>query len=413
MRNLKPGIERLGQQTPWARISLYFSVMVLAPLLGFVGAYFGRGEPAVLGQSLAIIMPLGIFAVTAILWVFSPSHEPRTKTLAVCCVSLIAYWSFATLSAVSDMTARNYLTFFVPLFLLMLMAKPPTAQASERAGIMLCWATLAVALTVEMADRILSPMPDFRWSMWFGPLRSLGIEERWSGPFGHPNIAGPILALCLVFALSRSGWQRIVLSCVSTVLLVLTFSRTAMLAALIGVLLLILMRETPWIKALSRRSRIALGSSVGFIAVGSAILYDRTLDGRVSAYSDYLAIWREHPWLGAGKSGIRDYVASGFVNDFHAHAHNIWIDTLARYGIVGTIFLTIALVSSVVLAASKVSRTAWPLALVVTFLIMGLAETPIDPLYFGVPLAWLMIAVMFANASETGGLLPPLESSKS
>lgn len=379
---------------------LGFELIAIGVILGAVGSYFGRGSPVLFGQSIAILLPIAFtaFAVTA--WIQPGARVRRSGLFIVVLVSLLMFWSYATASSFLNGVARNYLTYVFLMCLLLLLVKPVTARVADRTGAVLCWATAVIGLTVELWDRTFGPMPDARWQMWFAPLRELGIEFRWSGPFGHPNVAGPVMALALVYALSRSGIQRLALSLALGIGLVLSLSRTSILAAATGAMVVLIFSSFNGLKPISIRIRLIIAVLATSAIFAVAIAQDSSLDGRDSAYADYLRIWQRYPWFGAGEAGVRDYVSSGEIEHSHAHAHNLLIDSLARHGLVGAILLLVALISALMLSWSIRSQAPWPLAIILTFLVIGLAETPFDPLYMSVPLLWVLIAASYANGQR-------------
>ena len=175
--------------------------------------------------------------------------------------------------------------------------------------------------------------------------RPLPSNARLSLWFGDPNLAGhTIVTIGLVAVTVATSGARGGLAAVATLVLIwFTGSRAAWLAALLGF---------PWLFWLFWRSHHLKGRSwllIGF-ALGSAglvaLLTKRV--GGLQPLGDELAnrlqIWQvaqqallEHPWTGIGTDFATYWqqTYSGENPEIITHAHSLWLQSAAAYGVPG------------------------------------------------------------------------------
>lgn len=191
-----------------------------------------------------------------------------------------------------------------------------------------------VALKAGPAAIAATPVAVFR------PRSSLGLSD--------PNLAGHSLTTMLVAALVQSPplWSALAAILLALAGIALTGSRTAWLVATVASLV--------WLAiGLDRRSRRAglfvAGSIIAAISIGMALGFF----GRVSAsFSNHapselsrVEIWgaavsalKAHPWTGLEGTGetFSDYVRAWTHTAFDVtHAHDLWLQYGATYGVLG------------------------------------------------------------------------------
>lgn len=377
---------------------VYLIVIAMGLVSAEVVSYLWRGVPWFKGQSGVVVLLLITLALSVTAWYGTRYRANRTGFLTLFLGANFFVWIYVFIRFQLEGIASNYSTFLLPMFLILVFIKPPMLRSIVRTGLVLALAIALFALGIEIFDRTQGPTPDARWAMWFGPLRDFGLEYRWSGYFGHPNIAGPVVALSLVFAFSLRGWMRAFLVIVLSVFLIASFSRTSMLAVVIGLFVLFVFSKSSQLNRLSTGTRI-LGAAIASLLISTlAVFYDPTLDGRTDAYRDYFTLWTESPWFGVGQNGVEVALAEGKIMDLHAHAHNIFLDVMTRYGLVGATLLIVSIAAALTLTSVVARQRSWPLAIVITYIVLGLAETPLSPLYLTLPVFWLILAVLAANA---------------
>ena len=169
------------------------------------------------------------------------------------------------------------------------------------------------------------PLPPPRQSLWFS----------------HANLAGHSLLAAGLIAVSWAGLRRSLFYMgITFVAVFLTGSRAALLALVLGVALYTLVNARMW------RSKVfwSLITIISVVFVGTLLL-----EGRVNIFSQNInrisrfAIWKlawetflSHPWIGIGsESSFPDlWRASGSAEPI-AHAHNLWLQFAAAYGVPG------------------------------------------------------------------------------
>ena len=179
------------------------------------------------------------------------------------------------------------------------------------------------------------------------PLRPIPISQRRSLWYGHPNIAGHtvVLAGLALFVSTRSTLLSVISLLLVMASLWLTGSRAAFLAALLGFPPLLWLISNPkerrWLFPL-----LALGAAL-FLAVFGLDSLGRlqVWQGDEGNPTSRVEIWRlawqaflERPWTGIGPEAFSDFwraTYAGDSNEMVTHAHNLWLQFAASYGIAG------------------------------------------------------------------------------
>jgi len=239
-----------------------------------------------------------------------------------------------------------------------------------------------------------------------------GIENRWAGPFGSVNYAGPVGGLILISAFAFKGKCRLALSLGGLAILMLSQARTSIVAVLLAFLVLLLF-SSPLIRS-SRSTvyRTLLVASTASALFFYVLLIDPSLNGRTPIWSGFFGLFLDEPITGVGYSGVGNYISlhisdPGFIP--HNHAHSIYLDIAARFGL-PALLLTLSLFA-ITLWVSWQNRhldAGTGLALCVYILAAGIAETIFSWQYITI----YFFALFFIN---TGALTikstgpPPLE----
>jgi O-antigen ligase len=233
--------------------------------------------------------------------------------------------------------------------------------------------------------------------------------RRLSAPFPHPNafalyaLRVTVFSIALVaFAPRRSAWL-IAPAAVCVIAVLASFSRGALIALFLAVLLL------GW-----RYGRRRLVVIVGVSAAAAAMLVVVAGGRMLSAFDGGSLSLRGELWAAAARM-IRDRPVLGFGPDqfyyaynpryieptgwperFTSHAHNLFLDAWVRLGIIGAALATLAMLGvargAVNVAAERIQRRALAQAAIVALaatLIHGL----VDNAYFSHDLAlsaWLL-----------------------
>jgi O-antigen ligase len=122
------------------------------------------------------------------------------------------------------------------------------------------------------------------------------------------------------------------------------------------------------------------------------------LSGRTTIWPTYLDLWRGSPWTGVGDAGVGAALSDGRLPAWAYHAHNSWLDLLARHGVVVLAFSAVAIVAAVMAALpDAIAGRAASLALLAVLLTASLTQPVVGWLVPTVPAVVLVLAVMFAQ----------------
>ena len=197
----------------------------------------------------------------------------------------------------------------------------------------------------------------------------------WSGLWGEKNALGAMMATGALAALAASLfshgreawlWRAAALICV--VLVLLSTSRTAMFATLIGVggpTMIALARQGFGFAALAiAGGGMGLGALAAILITGpgaflEAIGRDPTLTGRTDIWSPLIEVINERPWTGYGygafwhvDAGPAYWVRAATLWDVPT-AHNAWIETALAIGYPGVVVAALVYLSGLAKALSR------------------------------------------------------------
>lgn len=361
--------------------TVYLSLLAAGVVLMQYSSNLWRGEAIFKGQSGALILFFVVFAISFLTWLFVPRRDRARGLLStfliLMAVAWFAHWILMRIHGDgTDYTAMLY----VPI-LFMIWLKPPTLAESKIVILVFAW-TVAIVMVLtrvlEMLGILTLPAQaqfviEFDEERYFLPLNDLlGIDGRWTGPFGHNGDTAMMGALLIVIAVAfwtRSSWVFIA---VGGFALILTNGRASIGATIAGLIVLIVFARSGLFSRIPRTLRIWGG--VAALAVGAVFMYSMSAGatGRNSFWPAFLELWRSSPVVGIGTSGIS---VSGGITERYGHAHNLYIDELARNGLVGfvTQFSALALGLYIVFLAAR-RGFAGPLAIMTAYLITGITE---------------------------------------
>jgi O-antigen ligase len=139
------------------------------------------------------------------------------------------------------------------------------------------------------------------------------------------------------------------------------------------------------------------------LLMGAVVMYagKAGLTGRERIWPAFFELWQTSPLVGVGGSGIS--VSGGVTQEF-GHAHSLYLDELARHGLIAFIVLFSALGLGLVIAARAAGRGApGPLAVLVAYFVTGVTEPRndwIEPSATG----FLVILMVITAAAELSRL---------
>jgi O-antigen ligase len=213
------------------------------------------------------------------------------------------------------------------------------------------------------------------WRIWSGAGKSGTLQLHSVGHVNHTAIYLAImLGVCTAWIFARwRAWRagrKAVAAAVAILVLgslLMTASRGAVAAALAAVLLLALLWwprwRTPFVVSLAGAG-VVVAAMVGF---GSELIRkhetwaakDNMLSSRDAIWRMGLAAWQRYPWFGVGMDNYslishesvrawrseagEDYDEQRYLPN--AHAHSLYVNTLAERGVVGALALAAVLVT--------------------------------------------------------------------
>ena len=207
-------------------------------------------------------------------------------------------------------------------------------------------------------------------------------------------MVGAFLIVIAVVFWTRSSW--IFLS-VGILTLLVTSGRASAGAAAAGIVLYGMFVRSGSLARIPQSLRITTGAIV--LAAGFAVLLNGRsgLTGRQKIWPAFWDLWLTSPLMGVGSSGIS---TSGGVTEQFGHAHSMYLDLLARNGIITFTFVLAALAIGVgITFVAARQGNPGPLALIAAYLVVALTEPRNDWLHPGTYVLMVVVAVFTAGAS--------------
>ena len=337
--------------------------------------------PVVWGQPANIVVSFIVVGLAFALWlpVKTPGSRsiPLTGFLALMGLAWVVHLGLHRYHG----DAFNYAALLYLPVLLMLWVKPPTVREGWQAALTFAWlVSLVIVVTraLEMVGALaVKEQPvgviAFDEERYFLPLNDIiGIDGRWPGPFGHNGDTAMMGALIIVIAFAywtKSSW---IFLFVGGATFLVTNGRASIGAAAAGLVILAMFTTSSRIARLPRSLRIPIGTAL--LVLGALVMLVRPagLTGRNNIWPAFIELWIDSPWLGVGGSGIA--LGNDITQQF-GHAHSLYIDELARWGLLGFMSQFAALGLGLVLAARVAGIGApGPLAVLATYFITGVTE---------------------------------------
>ena len=370
-------------------ITLTFSVH-FASRISAIGQmdYIRYSESMSLGRPLSLLAG-GIGALlTTLLWlIYRPTGRWNAQfTLFLALVG--ATWLVAVGLSATQGSPLDASLLGLPLLLAMIWAKPVPIRDVLRAIDFWALSTVGLAaafIGLQWAGLAVTSDPIYlrRWQI---PTPFGTVIERWAGPFGNVNFAGPLGAAILVYGLTRSGMVRLISVAGGLIILILSESRSAIAAAIVGVTVLVVAQAMKR----GRLRPLASFGAVGLaaISISGLLLLDPSLNGRTSIWVNYLDAWWDNPIWGLRLQG--GLTSSG---------HNTLIDTALQYGLAGLLPMLGAL-AVLTFMAFKVARRgpAFVLPLLAVVLVGCSMDRLIDLRYFTLEAVPILAIALGASA---------------
>ncbi|GAB3800080.1 hypothetical protein GCM10028798_14050 [Humibacter antri] len=381
-------LHKLGVWRTMVATSVAVSVLRSGPMLPF------------LNGSIWYALQFGPLVIAAGITIFSSKAAPsrRVDRALVAFLLLYAAWAIATTGfsiTPGDTLSQALLLFGVTLFLVLTYTRRWVDVDVIRGDLLVLFWTLSVLQAVGVIGLLAGqswPLdPDY---------------GRYRGLFSNANYAGIVSAAMIMLGvyLLRYAVRRIAIVCALAVLLVgmiASGSRGAILALVVGILVLLLART-------ARRVIVPLLLSAGFIIVIVVIAAPQVLtplstffrrdpsvandptSGRLTIYETLLARFTKAPITGTGYH-TTDAVTGGLA------AHDTYLSVLSQTGILGFVVF-LSLIIAIILASRSGSAPRPLVSVAVTVAVIELTESSIYG--FGGPTAltfWLLVLAFAAQ----------------
>ena len=360
----------------------YLSILAFGVVITKFLQYLWPYTVVLKGQPPAIPFMFAAFLASLALWLLLRRYRIATRLLIVFLALLTLSWALHLVIDIYHQDLFNHtIWLFVPILLLILL-KAPTPDEGWKAISALAWTTSAVLVGTRVLEisHVLSirfvpaTINEFDKARYWLPLSDLmGITARWPGPFGHNGDTAMMGALLVVIGLARLKKSSWVFVSVGILTLLLTGGRSSIGATIFGVVILLMYTNNRLVSRIPKYARIVGGLIV--LVVGAFLLFvgPTGLTGRQNIWPAFFELWKQHIWLGAGTGGIA--VSGGITQDF-GHAHDMYLDELARYGIAGALPLYAAIILGLFITVRAAIRGfAAPLAVLSAFLVTAVTET--------------------------------------
>ncbi len=357
------------------------SILAAGVVLTQYASYLGQGEPVFKGQSAAIVLFFMVFGLAFLFWLGIENRVKASGLLSGFLILMsIAWFAHLFLYRIHG-DAFNYTALLYFPILAMIWLKPPELREAWTAILAFAWTVAGVLVLTRVLEMLgviaLKTQPQgvitFDEKRYFLPLNHmLGIDGRWPGPFGHNGDTAMMGALLIVIAVAywtRASWVFIA---VGAFTLLITSGRASTGATIAGIIVVVIFAKHGRITRIP--SAIRIWGGLAALIAGAVFMYSRSAGatGRDSFWPAFLKLWESSPLVGIGTSGIS---VSGGITQRFGHAHNLYIDELARYGLLGFVTQFGAIAFGVVIAFLAAKRgVAGPLAILTAYLVTGVTE---------------------------------------
>ena len=397
--------EKPSPEASWIRLvrntgAPYLSALLLTVVVSQFAQYLWPTTAIFKGQNPGVVIDFVGFGIAVLLWWCYRPNDSWPPEFAWLIGAWAALWAVTIGLSVLHGDLFNVTAILVLPSLAMIWLKKPSLPATFAAGDAFAIALIGIALASQLLD-----FGNFKalhyegWNRWPLLTEITGPIGRWEGPFGNVNYAGPIGVFLLVFGLLRPSWRRILFVVTGALIILLSDSRSAVLACAVGIAALIAFAPRLGTWHTPNWLRIAAPVSVMVSFTGYIFVIDPTLNLRTPVWETFLSQWTTSPITGVGETGIQVAINDGTLQSWANHGHSLAIDPLTRYGIIGLLAVAAVVVVTGIIS-SKAARTGFaaPVVLFATFVAEGISEDLVDWRYLGVQAVPFLLAGLIGAA---------------
>lgn len=193
--------------------------------------------------------------------------------------------------------------------------------------------------------------------LWVSGAENL-IDARASGFFGSPNILGSLSMIVVIVALfafwDKKRWYYLAYTPIALLALVLTYSRSAWIGLVVGIVIVLLIKNWKLMVLVPLGLLSLLIPSVRqrlLVATSQEYLVDAAIDGRIWSFNNAIEIFKTSPLLGTGPGTYGGQTAiyynspiylRGLQNGYIAlpYTDNQWLEIFAQVGLLGIILIS-------------------------------------------------------------------------
>lgn len=392
---------------------LYLYVLaVIGPVAAILQATLRQG-PTLFGHSPAVWIPVALVALASALWLIQGSAWFPSASLWLFSGAVIALWIYVLMREYSTGTGFNFSALVIPVALLLIATKPPDFFSARRSLDLLVLVLAGVAvigwLLLLSGHEMPAQSAGGRGLLGFAP------EFRWVGPFETPTQAGAVGGYLLLYAMWRKTWVFTPVFFLGSAVLVLSGSRGAMVATAVALVSMLWFKDSLLGVQLTWFVRTLV--SAGTLAVGAVfvLFHDPTFNGRTPIWVEYLSkLLPQSPWIGIGSSGVVTETAQSRILTVNQdwvipHAHNLFIDTATRVGVVGLV-LAVAVLSITLAIATRAGVAGLWIApsLAISWIINQVSDVHVDWRYldhdFSILIFTVVLGATFLRTSTASAM---------
>lgn len=283
---------------------------------------------------------------------------------------------------------RSVALLMTTIFALFLATKYDWNELVQRLAL-----TFAVLVVVTFLVVIFNPQRGITQEIHVGAWRGPWIEKNY---LGSQMTRGLVIMMCAFAMRPDRGWIWVPMGILCFVLVILSTSKTALLASILAIgafLCIRAYRRYPRLRLVLVYALIAAMVSfiVMILMIPDSLLgligKDSTFTGRTDIWDALIRSIKQRPLLGYGYNaywfeelGPSYYVRLSLQWGVPS-AHNGWIETWLSLGIIGVCLFTVQYVSALILAFIRLfnggTETYWAIIMTLTFLVFSLSESSV------------------------------------